>query len=239
MKETVSRTSDPATRAACQQIVRKLIAKYGWALLSEDELTTLTLNAAQTGAAPAELEKLAKRRYTRAIYNACRQAKDLDLRERGYYELFLYLYRVAHKRWPELAENAAQAALQLVYEQIDNCQNPDAFLSFAFYKLKQALKDEWRAIEKEKKLIGAYHERSTSFQLHQELQERLQILVQAIERIPDKRQQKAIFLKFFDELSDDAIANQLQIKISNVRVLRHRGLKQLRADEKLRDYFKN
>lgn len=230
--------SSHAGDVACRRVVRALIEKYDWTLVGEDDLLALVLGSTQSEATPAELEKLAKHHYTIVLYQACRGAEDPGRREQGYHELFRYLFRSAYNRWPELAEDATQRAMVLVYEQIDRCQNPGTFLAFALYKLLQAFKEEQRSRGKEDSPLSSAVDPAL-VQSHLGQQERLQVLVDAITRLPDERQQRAILLKFFGGLSDEAIGARLQITAGHVRVLRHRGLTQLRRDKQLRDYFED
>jgi DNA-directed RNA polymerase specialized sigma24 family protein len=67
--------------------------------------------------------------------------------------------------------------------------------------------------------------------------EHLQVLVAAINRLPNEREQKVILGKFFEGLSDQEIAVRLGIKAGHVRKLRHTGLNRLRQDQQLQDYF--
>jgi RNA polymerase sigma factor (sigma-70 family) len=238
MKNTPSHTDD----IACRRAVQGLIEKYGWALLPEDDLVALVLGAAQTEPSPAGLKKQALRQYTMVLYEACRQTKDPHRRERAYHELFRYLFRAAYNRWPDLAEDVTQRALVLVCAQIDRCRHPVAFLAFALYKLQHAFQQERRARGRdwsEEEISQRSTEREQAeFQSYLGEKEWLQMLVGAIQRLPDKRQQKAILHKFLGGLSDEEISAHIGVTVNNVRVLRHRGIVQLREDERLRDYFK-
>ncbi len=248
MKNNASHNRDPDFHQTCRRVVRGLIEKYEWALLPADRLVELVLGSIRAEVSPAKLEKLATYHYTIALYEACRQAEDPAQRERGYQELFRFLFRAAYNRWPDLAEVVAQGALALVYQQIDRCHSPATFLAFALHKLRQAFKDELRARGKELSLDDLPveeisrldpEEDQKSSQSALEQQERLQILVEAIKELPDERQQKVILLKFFNGLSDEAIATRLQITPGHVRVLRHRALKRLRENKRLRKYFED
>ena len=98
----------------CRQIVRTLIQKYEWTLLSEDDLVAAILHSS-VGTPASQLEKQAKNAYMTVLYETCRQNADLSQREKGYIELSIILNRLAYRRnWPELAEDAVQRALQLI-----------------------------------------------------------------------------------------------------------------------------
>ncbi len=227
----------------CRRVVRTLIAKYDWALVEEDELVKLVIASVQSEASSAKLEQTAIRHYMVALHGACQQVEDEPRCERGYQELHRFLFRVACNRWPDMARIVTQRALVLVYEQIDHCRSPDTFGAFALNKLRQAYKDELRYRGKE--MIGEKIDHPitpggwSTFQPQLANQERLRELVAAIKRLGNKRQQQVILLKFLGGLSDDTIANRLDIEVGNVRVIRHRGLKQLRKDEQLKRYFED
>lgn len=230
-------------RQTCQHIVRILLEKNNWTLLSEDELAALVLATTQMEDSPAELERRAKHHYTTVLYETCQQTDDPARRERAYAELHRFLYRAAYNRWPELAEEATQRALILVYEQLDRCRNPGTFLAFALNKLRHAFQQAQRAQGRDRSLeeIGrtAAEEEAVGVQSNLERRELIQVLVKAIQTLPNKNQQRAIVLKFLGGWSDEEIAARLETTPGNVRVLRNRGLKKLREDERLRSYFIN
>jgi len=232
---------DTACRQVCQRVVQELIERYGWALLQADDLTELVLGSVQPTASSAEIERQAKHHYTITLYEACLQDKDPPRRERAYRELFRYLYRAAYNRWPELAEDATQRALLLVYEQIERCRHPGAFLAFALWKLKHAFQQEQQARDNDPhpdEVLRSNTERKrATVQLRLSRKERLEVLVEAIRRLPDERKQKTIVLKYFAGLSDEEISVRLGTTVGNVRVLRHRGVARLQKDEKLKEYF--
>lgn len=225
---------------AIRHVVRALMAEYDWALPREDELVAWVLDSIGTEDPPAGLERAT---YSIALYEACRQTEDPDRREGAYEELFRFLYRAAYNRWPELAEDATQRALILVFEQIDRCQGPGTFLGFAFYKLLQAFKEEQRARGKEIAVDtirpGSAESVQTTLGSRLDQEDCLRTLVDTITHLPDERQQKAILLKYFGGLSDEEIGARLQITAGYVRVLRHRGLAQLREESRLRDCLEN
>lgn len=230
-------TGDSDTRQACRRIVRRLSEKYGWTLLSESDLVARVLASAQPEAQPADLERLARYHYTAALYEACRQTRDPHRREQAYQELFRYLYRAAHNRWPELAKDATQRALLLVHEQIECCRQPGAFLAFALHKLRHAFQQEQQARgcdRPEEPLDDESFEQEQTAYRQRLSQKREERLMEAIERLPDVRQRQVITLKYLQGLSDEGIGVCLGITANHVRVLRHRGLARLRRDGQLK-----
>jgi hypothetical protein len=81
MRDDADHATDTALCLDCRHIVRDLIRKYGWALLSEDELVELVLGSVESGIPPPEVARLAKHHYAIATYEACWQDKDHDRRE--------------------------------------------------------------------------------------------------------------------------------------------------------------
>ncbi len=241
MKDDTVHTTDTASRLACRHVVRDLIAKYEWTLLKEDDLVEL-MNS-KTDISPAEMKRQAKHHHSIALYKACQQSEDLDRREQGYHELHRVLFRSAYNRWPELAEDATQRALLLVYEQIDHCRSPGTFLAFALYKLRAAIKQELQARGREQPLdevvqgeIGRQRAASAPDIEEKEL---CSVLLGAVRRLLKDHEQQVVLLKYFGGLKDEEIAKRLGITVNNVRVLRHRAKTKLRQDEGLRDYFQD
>jgi RNA polymerase sigma-70 factor, ECF subfamily len=236
----MSRADDVAFRQACQRTIRALIGKHDWALVSEANLLELVLDAHPSVRATDNLERLIKNYYIAALHAACRQTEDLDRHERGYQELFRHLYRAAYNQWPDLAEDVTQQALLLVYEQIDRCREPVAFLAFALNKLRGAFQQIRRIEGNHLPLAGADQRSAVIDQaiLGSPLfeQEALHILFDAIKRLPDKQRQ-TIVLKFFRGLNDEDISERVGVRVGHVRVLRHRSLAQLRNDLSLCEYF--
>lgn len=241
MRNTPDCTDDTAFRQTCRHIVRALTRRYSWALLPDEELVEAVVRLAEPGASAADLRRRALHHYTVILYEACRQTENPDRRERAYHELFRYLFRIAYNRWPDLAEDVTQRALLLIYEQMDRCRNPGTFLAFALCKLQHAFEQERQARDDRRPRRGvgqsSVEEDRAGPGSRLEQEERLQVLVEAIQRLPDRRQRKVILLRFFGGLSDEEIGARLGITANNVRVLRHRGLARLRNDEQLREYF--
>ena len=224
-----------------------MLQAYRWTLLSADTLALRIQEAAPADLSDEEaLFQQAKHQYTLSLYKACCQSHDSQRRERAYRDLHHYLYRAAYNRWPELAEDATQRALVLIYEQIEHCHQPDTFLAFALWKLRHAFQQEERArrtLQEDKALaaeVGQNRSRrptppSGKRQFLKE--ERTTILIQALQSLSDPRKRQAIVLKYFVGLSDADIAQQLDVTANYVRVLRHRGMQELRENRRLRRYF--
>jgi len=225
-------------RATCRAVVSTLAARGAWTCASEDELVDRVLRAAVPGASAATFDRLARHYYSTLLYEACCQHTDPQKREAAFGDLHRFLYRAAYNRWPELAEDAAQRALVLVYEQLDRCREPGTFLAFALNKLRHACQQEQRARKGSTVALDDFDDlladgRAAPLAEHLLSEESTAALLRAIERLPDPRQRSVVLWKFFGGLSDEDTGKRLGITSGHVRVLRHRGVDRLRADAQL------
>jgi DNA-directed RNA polymerase specialized sigma24 family protein len=233
--------------------VRRLAQQYQWHLLTETDW----VNAA-SAIVHEPVDAQAARRagltvYSQVLYQAC---QDPARCEQAYRELYDYLWPQAHHKALELANDAAQVAIELVFRSFQDptltkCKEPKAFLHFAQSKLRDAL-------DRVNKQQGRLHE-PLDFSPYQsdpaptpEEQvlkdetdaERAQWRSAAIQRVAlqvltclrqlwqDKRlhqQLKTLILTFMDRINDEEIASRLQTARNNVQVLRSRGLDKLRV----------
>jgi RNA polymerase sigma-70 factor (ECF subfamily) len=232
--------NDVEFRDMCRRTCQMLIERYDWSLATQEDLLHMLGNSSLWPESSAEIERLVKSGYIIILYEACRQQENLLRREQGFKELFRYLYRAAYNRWPDIAEDITQQALLIVYEQIERCREPAAFLAFALNKLRGVVPQTRRLLGFNEALVEAEDYSSAeglpSPGVAQEEQERVQTLLDAIQRLPTKQQQ-SIILKYFGGLSDEVISERLGITISNVRVMRHRAILQLGKDSHLQTYF--
>jgi RNA polymerase sigma factor (sigma-70 family) len=235
--------SSGSLRATCEGIVHALTVKYSWQLLPEQDLVELVIAGLSQEEQPVQLEREICQQYIIALHRGCLQSGDKALRERAYTDLFHYLYRAAYNRWPDMAEDVTQRALMLVFEKIEMCRVPAAFLYFAYNKLRQAAQEIVRGraneqpIDDEKLADILLVDEQPPIEASTLDQERLAMLIHATRRMRNQRERQVILLRFFEELSDKEIGEQLQITTSNVRILRFRGLSHLRNDRQLKHYF--
>jgi hypothetical protein len=135
--------SDNGLHRQCQRVVQQLLQKYQWRLLDEEVLVAKVWEQAQVAnvGRDEDLVKLAKAIYSAAWYAACKDQK--GQREQAFQELSIELYKIARQQYLghfDLAdvEEITQTALVLVWEQLDNCHTPAAFIKFCMYKLRNA-----------------------------------------------------------------------------------------------------
>lgn len=216
------------TASLCRAAVRELTGRFKWQLLPEQEFVA---RSAKTLAEKPALKPIqaCQNVYSQVLYDACRDARQ---QEQAYRELHAYLYRIACCRRPDVVEDATQAALLLIFEQIDACRNPGAFLRFAQFKLLQAIKTSSTHLGRESELAPD----DFSSQPPEEFEppdEKIDALWRCIRRIWETHprahdQLQAVLWKYFDELSDEEIAERLNGTPAQVHVLRSRGMKRLR-----------
>lgn len=243
----------------CDVVVRRLIERHDWSLIAEADFSAQVLARAQAAGPPADadaLTPLAINLYCEELYDAC--CSDGRRREQAYAELARYLYDRATYKYgdPELAHSITHDAIILVSEQLDNCRKPGAFLAFAMLKLWNAATTHFRRRDRRRERTESLpaenpEERSPAYAapasetpeatvldaaLSDTLVTRLGEIVREAPRA--RRQFRAVFLKFLYGYSDDEIADALDTSVSNVYVLRSRGLKRLRADPPLRQLAK-
>jgi RNA polymerase sigma factor (sigma-70 family) len=230
---------DLSCELTCRSIVARLQQTYGWKLLEEHELVALVMATAPPDATPRILEQIARDRYSRVLWEMCRQSAAADCREQAYAELQRYLYRAAYNRRPELAAEAVQRALELIVAQVEYCRHPGAFLTFALNKLRHALGEETKWVERLAPAEPPPEPPADDdpLALSVEQYELTRVLIEAIERLADPRQRLVLTLKFFGSLDDGQIGTRLAITPNLVRVLRFRALARLRADQILVQYI--
>lgn len=226
--------------ASCEQVVRELRTRYQWTVGSPEELVASVLRSIDAQHQPGTLPSLVVSHYMAALYAACRQSVDEDLRTRAYTELFHALYRVASRRWPDIAHEVVQRALHLVHEHLEACREPRAFLEFALFKQLQAAKDVIREQSRDLSLADVPEDDKYGEQpaLDEQLlgTEQLQVLVDALKQL-DEPTRQTIVLKYFEGLSDTEIGERINKTPSHVRVLRNRGIERLRKNPRLNAYY--
>lgn len=154
----LSHMSDNDLHQQCQRVVQQLLQKYQWRLLDEKVLVTRVWARAQEANAGCDkdLIKLTKAVYSEAWYAACKG--QTGQREQAFQELSVELYKIACQQYlgqfdPPAIEEITQTALILVWEQLDNCHTPAAFIRFCMYKLRNAATSQIREKIKTRKYI--------------------------------------------------------------------------------------
>jgi RNA polymerase sigma factor (sigma-70 family) len=244
---------DPKLR--CSAIVQELMEDNDWHLLTEDAFVQAVLERVppERSNEPGQLRKWCINTYCRqALHPACRGALGEQKRNRGFEELATYLHRLAHRKWPQIAEDAVQEALVTVYDRVEQCRNPGAFLAFAIQQLRDAAKklskvetrklslDEllkYGDISADKAVGMAEEEGVEDAALYADLKRQVAARIEQVRQQNPRahRQLDAVWLRYFRELSNAEIATVLKTTPENVSVLINRGLKKLRKNKQLWD----
>jgi len=214
----------------CQAAVSRLVGDFNWRLLSEEEFVARAMETLVEKPTMTP-HQACQNVYSRVLYEAC---QDVRRQEQAYGELHYYLYRIACDRRsdPVVVEDATQQALLLIFEQIDTCRNPEAFLCFARFKLLQAIKIVETRHGRGKEILVddfPWTPLGGSMPADDQIENLWDCIRLVWERHPRARNQlRTVLWKYFDELSDEEIARRLRKTPAQVHVLRSRGMKKLR-----------
>lgn len=262
----LTQVSDPIEdlRALCGRVVARLMARYDWRLLEEDDFVRVVLERAQAEGLCTEpaIARVAKNEYALVLYDACHPRRNpghLPRHQRGYEELGRYLYDIAYHRRPgriQDAEDATQRALLDIHQalQDDKCRKPGAFLAFCIGRLRGALTwvdrshkvggeppaslDDPAAAAGEPDLVEG-----SAASPDEEAERRLlgealcTELWRKFQRHPKAVQQlEAVIMKYVDDCSNQEIGVTLGIaSVGAVSTLISRGKKKLENNREFRD----
>jgi RNA polymerase sigma factor (sigma-70 family) len=227
-----------ASPRACQGEVDRLALRFGWALLDLAEWARRASRELAAGRGDS-LNRVAVHVYSQAMHAACSGAEGRPRQNSGYAELFRYLFDIARRRYPEMAEDAAQRAVEYTFERFGRCRVPGAFLAFAAQQLLAAARD-LRAQERAHDHAintppSPANQRQGDLEaavVTNELRERFDQAAQAfLSKHPRAtRQFEALRLKYIDELDDETIGRRLGTSVGNIYVLRSRAIDKLREE---------
>ncbi len=234
----------------CLRAAEQLAARYDWQLLSVAELADRALHELERPDAPAlHPERMVISVYVEALYLACAHLEGDARRERGYSELFIYLNGIARARYPDVADEAAQAGLLATFEALPLCRNPRAFLAFALQRLwtsvrqlrrqqqgevslEQALNSSAQPALSLAKVLADPTPEPAQQVLEQEQVQQLEAaassFLAAHPRAADQFQ--AFWLKYRYGLNDSEIGALLHKSGPQLQVLRSRAIARLRND---------
>lgn len=241
---------DPAAmEQLCRQAVMSLCRRWGWQLLDHDVFVERTVEFLRNGVA-VDAEKAAIHAYNYALYDACSGNEGDQRRERAYYELWVYLSSVARLRYADVADDAAQRAIQRTLETFEQCRDAGTFMAFVLQHLRDAVRSIRRQSgppnrsldpgsdvqppaepriepqpDVDQKLLDA--ERRLALE---------QLAVAFLQRHPRaKNQFDALWLKYVENLDEAEISALLGKPVNIVYVLRARAIKKLREDPAWRE----
>jgi RNA polymerase sigma factor (sigma-70 family) len=243
------RKQNPAviTAQACQRVVDACRTHYQWQLLDREEFAYRVFEQLAADAT-TDLRRVVIHIYTEALYYACSGCEGRQRQERGYTELFRFLYRCVERCYPEVCADAAQRAIEKIYRTIGHCRRPNAFLAFALQKLRDARRVELRLLrtgdfsldelsDEDGEPIGdripaAQNTDPAESALKSELRERVaQCAQEFLQRHPRATEQlAALWMRYVDGLDDVTISRKLGKSVGSIQVLRSRAAAKLRND---------
>jgi DNA-directed RNA polymerase specialized sigma24 family protein len=234
--------AEPSLLQRCRDVVRTVLAQHGWQLLTHEELARQVVALLETGVI-AEPRPAAMYVYSLCLYTACSGAEGLDRQELGFTELYHYLYQLSFREQTTLASDSRQDAINQslfkIWQKFDRCRKPTAFLAFAAYEMRNALRPLWRRVMPEADFAEMEESPGTHLDddpvaqaLNAELRRQVRGYFEAsLHRYPRARQQlEAVWLKYIENLDDVTIGAYLEKPVASVHVLRSRGLERLRAE---------
>jgi RNA polymerase sigma factor (sigma-70 family) len=238
---------------ACASVIDILIAQHKWQLLAREDFIRRTLMCAHIDAG-GDLQRAAIHSYVLALYEACSGTLGAEKQNLAYTELFKYLYDTAHRRYPDICEEATQQAIVSIFTQFAHCRTPGAFLAFALQYLMNAVRSLRRQedhfpwplssfVDEEHSHHGAALPAQQALEpsallLASEQRSHLDELTRSfLQKHPRAvRQFEALRLKFIDGLDELAISQRLGKSVKSIYVLRARALEKLRAEPEWRAF---
>ncbi|NTU83867.1 MAG: sigma-70 family RNA polymerase sigma factor [Chloroflexales bacterium] len=237
-------------RRAYHTVATQLVTRHSWKLLPPDALAAQAQALIERAdGSPVRAVLLA---YTLILYAACNGDEGRERQERGYLELYRYLFEIARWRLPDEAEDLAQLAIEMTFLSIGRCREPGAFLRFALFQLQDAARtlrrEQNRPVESLARLIGPNgltlgeilvdegQPDPAEAALLSDLRERFAACAAECElRHPRAAMQlRAVWLKYLAGLDDHTISANLGKPANLVHVMRSRGMGLLRKQATLR-----
>jgi DNA-directed RNA polymerase specialized sigma24 family protein len=222
--------------------------RHGWRLLSR-EVFALRTHALACRVDGPDRHRAALTVYSQALYAACSGERGRDLRDAAYVELWRYLRMCAVRRFADIAEDAAQSAVERTLSGFHRCRCPETFLAFALQRLADAARalrrwqfgslgwlDQGDGSEQDDapkdRLPDTHHADPLLSVIGKEECYRLEeVRSQFLAHHPRAAQQlDAVWLKFVDDLDEVAISRVLRRPVHSLYVLRSRGLAKLQAN---------
>jgi RNA polymerase sigma factor (sigma-70 family) len=224
----------------CHAAVDQLADLWGWQLFGRDAWARQAVDLLRAGSA-ATPGRAAMLVYSQALHAACSGSEGRQRQNQGYGELFRYLFAGALRRYPEIADDTAQRAVERVFALFARCRSPGAFLAFAF----QQLMDSARVVRRQAQLNGSAHvpagqvDRQADMAarvIAEELRARFEYLSSEFLRKHPRASQQlaALRLKYIDGLDEAAIGRELGKPPGSVYTLRARAIEKLRAEPEWR-----
>lgn len=138
------------------------------------------------------------------------------------------LYGLRHLRNDTAANDLMQQVMLMVIERLraGALREPGKLVSFVFGICRMVVLDLRRGHARRERLLETYGDilAPTEATLPNLDEKRL---AHCLEGLPE-RERTVLLLTFYDDMTADALARDLNLSMANVRVIRHRGLERLR-----------
>jgi RNA polymerase sigma-70 factor, ECF subfamily len=139
------------------------------------------------------------------------------------------LYGLRHLRNPAAAADLMQQVMLIMIERLREgaLREPDHLVSFVFGICRMVVLDLRRGQARRERLLEMYAEDLAPAETPAPSWD-LGRLAQCLERLAE-RERTVLLLTFYDDMSADRMARELDLSAANIRVIRHRGLAHLRG----------
>ncbi|MGH2347243.1 MAG: hypothetical protein ACRDG4_18605, partial [Chloroflexota bacterium] len=126
-----------ANQQRCSEAVERLLARFGWRLLTPSAFALRTYAYLRAGIA-SDPHRAATYTYSQALHVACSGAEGAARQNLAYSELFRYLSYRAARQYPDIRDDAVQSALTRTFAGFARCRRPETFFAFALQQLTDA-----------------------------------------------------------------------------------------------------
>jgi RNA polymerase sigma-70 factor (ECF subfamily) len=138
-------------------------------------------------------------------------------------------YGLRHLRDAHAAADLMQHVMALTIEQLRSGQlrEPERVLSFVLGACRLTVMDQRRGERRREQLLERHADALPVVELPIAPRLDQQRVAECLERLPE-RERAVLVMSFYDDQSSEAVGAQLGLSAGNVRVIRHRGVGQLR-----------
>jgi RNA polymerase sigma-70 factor (ECF subfamily) len=139
-------------------------------------------------------------------------------------------YGLRHRRDAHAAADLMQHVMTLTIEQLRSgrLREPQRVLSFVLGACRLTVLDQRRGERRREDLLQRYADAVPMADLQVAPRLDQQRVADCLERLPE-RERAVLVMSFYDEQSAGSVGAQLGLSAGNVRVIRHRGIAQLRC----------
>lgn len=235
----------------CRSEVARVLKRYDWRLIDPQEFARRTEDAVRTGGIESPWAA-AINVYCHCLFAACRGDNGEAPQARAFLELQRYLFELSFREVSEIPRDLrleqVNEALLRIWQRLPAYYKPGAFLAIAAMELRNVLRPWWSrprpgrerrpwelpptSIEQVPEQPEDTRDDPVTRAISEELAQQVRACFdEIVRRHPRARQQlEAVWLKYIDDLDDEAISRYLEKPVASIYVLRSRGLSRLRAE---------